>query len=118
MASFAFRDVDDNNAPVYQGFINWIGFYESDEETFTEIDVADYWGVGERFGIAPIIKRKAYWAGGVSCDNIVARNSTECKTELTSIFSNWPQPIPKMIRHTPVERIKNIYVHDHNPIQE
>jgi 2-polyprenyl-6-methoxyphenol hydroxylase-like FAD-dependent oxidoreductase len=73
--------------------------------------------VGERFGIVPVTKRKAYWAGGVASDDIGPRNHAEYKTELGSIFSDWPQPVQMIIDRTPVERINKIYVHDHNPIQ-
>jgi FAD-dependent urate hydroxylase len=109
--------VHGDNAPVYQGFINWIGVYESEEESFEEIAVADYWGVGERFGIVPVTKLKAYWAGGVASDEIGPRNQDEYKTELCSIFSDWPQPVQMMIDRTPVERINKVYVHDHVPIK-
>lgn len=117
MASYARQYVHDDNAPVYQGFINWIGVYETEKESFEEIAVADYWGVGERFGIVPVTRHKAYWAGGIACDNIGPRNPSEYKAELNSIFSHWPQDVQNLIEHTPVERINKIYVHDHNPIQ-
>ncbi len=117
MASYARRYVYGDNAPVYQGFINWIGVYESEEESLDETAVADYWGVGERFGIVPVTKHKAYWAGGVACADIGPRNQAEYKAELGSIFSGWPQPLQMMIDHTPVEQINKIYVHDHDPIQ-
>lgn len=117
MASYARRYVHDDNAPVYQGFINWIGVYESEAESFDEIAVMDYWGVGARFGIVPVTRHKAYWAGGVACSGIGPRNPAEYKEELHSAFSGWPQPIQTMIERTPVKRINKIYVHDHNPIQ-
>jgi FAD-dependent urate hydroxylase len=82
MASYARRYVHGDNAPVYQGFINWIGVYESEEESFEEIAVADYWGVGERFGIVPVTKHKGYWAGGIACADIGPRNQAEYKAEL------------------------------------
>lgn len=117
MASYARQYVHGDNAPIYQGFINWVGVYESEEESFQEIAVADYWGVGERFGIVPVTKHKAYWAGGVACADIGPRNQDEYKAELGSIFSDWPQPVRTMIDHTPIERINKVYVHDHDPIQ-
>lgn len=117
MASYARQYVHGDNAPIYQGFINWVGVYESEEESFQEITVADYWGVGERFGIVPVTKHKAYWAGDVACADIGPRNQDEYKAELGSIFSDWPQPVRTMIDHTPIERINKVYVHDHDPIQ-
>ena len=117
MDSYARRYVHGDNAPVYQGFINWIGVFESEEESFEEISVTDYWGVGERFGIVPVTKHKAYWAGGAACADIGPRNQADYIAELNSIFSDWPQPVQMIIKHTPVERINKIYVHDHDPIQ-
>lgn len=117
MASYARRYVHGDNAPVYQGFINWIGVFESEEEYFEEIAVVDYWGVGERFGIVPVTKHKAYWAGGFACTDLGPRNQDDYKTELGSIFSEWPQTVQMMIERTPVERINKFYVHDHDPIQ-
>jgi len=93
MASYARGYVHGDNAPVYQGFVNWIGVFESAEESLQEIAVTDYWGVGERFGIVPVTKHKAYWAGGIACDDIGARNPTEYKAELAAIFSDWPQQV-------------------------
>jgi len=117
MTSYARRYVHGSNAPVYQGFVNWIGVYESEEESFEDVEVTDYWGVGERFGIVPVTKSKAYWAGGTACAEIGAGNPAENKAELRSIFSNWPKPVQMMIENTPAERINKIYVHDHDPIQ-
>ena len=62
MTSYARKYILGDNTPVYQGFINWVGVYESQVETFEEISVTDYWGAGERFGIVPVTKNKAYWA--------------------------------------------------------
>lgn len=117
MASIARRYVHGDNLPVYQGFINWVGVYESEEETFDEIEVMDYWGVGERFGIVPVTKRKAYWAGGIACTEVGTRNPDQYKEELHSIFSGWPEPVRMMVERTPVTGINKIYVHDHNPVR-
>ncbi|MEE9430086.1 MAG: hypothetical protein V3V16_03535 [Melioribacteraceae bacterium] len=61
MNSVARKYVNGNNKPVYQDFINWIGILESDEPIFTENNVLDFWGCGERFGIVPISRYKGYW---------------------------------------------------------
>ena len=117
MASCTRQYMHGDNAPVYQGFINWIGVFASEEEIFQEIAVADYWGVGERFGVVPITRHKAYWAGGIASANIGPKNPAEYKHELATIFAGWPEQVQKMIEHTPVERISKVYVHDHNPIR-
>ena len=117
MASYARRYVHGNSEPVFQGFVNWVGVFESTENYFDEISVADYWGVGDRFGIVPVSKSKAYWAGGIACSELGSKNPNAYKDELTSVFSSWPVPVRMMIEGTPAERINKIYVHDHHPIQ-
>ncbi len=118
MTSLAREYVNGENIPVYQGFINWIGVFESDTKVFKEIEVKDYWGTGERFGIVPVSENKAYWAGGIASKNTNERNPENYKTELKSIFSSWSNTIEKVITETPVEKINKIYVHDHNPIEK
>ena len=117
MASQARQYIHGDNKPVFQGFINWIGVFESPNETFQDIVVSDYWGVGKRFGIVPVTKHKAYWAGGMACDVIGPRNPREYTDELLSLFGDWPQPVQTMIRQSALERINKIYVHDHDPVQ-
>jgi len=116
MNSAARTYVHGDNAPIYQGFINWIGVFESDKEVFSELSVADYWGVGERFGIVPISKNKAYWAGGLATNKITKAVPEQFKSELNAIFSHWPDLITTVINDTPLSHINKIYVHDHNPI--
>jgi len=118
MNSIARRYIQKDNKPVYQGFINWIGVFESDERLFSERSVLDYWGVGERFGIVPVSDKKAYWAGGVAAEELEEKNLLLYKSELSSIFQTWPDPILSIINKTPIASINKIYVHDHNPIQK
>jgi len=116
MASCSRQYVNGESSPVYQGFVNWIGVYESEVDVFEEIAIADYWGVGERFGIVPVSKRKAYWAGGAARAEIGLRTSADNRDELQSVFSCWPRAVQRVIEGTPSERINKIYVHDHNPM--
>ena len=116
MNSYARQYVNGNNTPIYQGFINWIGVVESDAEVFTNMSVSDYWGVGERFGIVPVSKTIAYWAGGVASKNIGKTTPELYQSELMSRFSSWPAPIAQIITQTPLSRINKVYVHDHDNI--
>ena len=117
MNSLARQYVNGHNIPVYQGFVNWIGVIDSDSELFTNLSVSDYWGVGERFGIVPISKTKAYWAAGVASKSIGQTIPELYQSELMSRFSKWPTPIAQIIAETPLSRINKIYVHDHDSIK-
>lgn len=116
MNSLARQYVNDNNRPKYQGFVNWVGVFETDTVLFTELSVADYWGVGERFGIVPVSKTKAYWAGGVTAENTGEIKPERYKSELSALFSHWSGLIEQVINETPLSSIHQVYVHDHDPI--
>ena len=116
MNSICRKYVNGDNFPVYHGFINWIGVFESEKEIFTELSVQDYWGVGERFGLVPVSTKKAYWAGGAAAKSIQGKEPNNYKSELLNIFETWPATIPNIIKQTPLKSINKIYVHDHNPI--
>lgn len=110
--------VNGDNTPIYQGFINWVGIFESSRSTFNDIAVSDYWGVGQRFGLVPISSRKAYWAGAIASasrsgekDEIINKQQ-----ELLDLFKQWPATINNIIQTTPTANIHKIYVHDHDPI--
>ena len=113
MASCARRYVTGDATPVYQGFINWIGVCEGE---FDADAISDYWGVGERFGIVPVSRDKAYWAGGAAQATIGARDPHAYRDELRRIFADWPEPVRRVIAATPAARINKIHVHDHDPV--
>ena len=118
MRSLSRQYVNGSNTPVYQGFINWVGVFESKSVNFSDLSVSDYWGAGERFGIVPISNNKAYWAGGVVSKKISEINPSQYKSELNSLFSGWPELITRIINETPESHINKIYVHDHDPIDK
>ncbi|WP_057831874.1 FAD-dependent monooxygenase [Colwellia sp. TT2012] len=118
MRSLSRKYVNGSNTPIYQGFINWVGVFESKSVNFSDLSVSDYWGTGERFGIVPISNNKAYWAGGVVSEKMSEVNPSKYKSELNSLFSSWPDIITRIINETPESSINKIYVHDHDPIDK
>lgn len=116
MRSWARDYVTGNSAPVFQGFINWVGVVESDRKLFADTDIRDYWGIGQRFGIVPVSPHRAYWAGGQALDSIPDRPSALAPGELETRFAGWPEEVTRLISFTPVDRVRTIYVHDHDPV--
>lgn len=116
MNSIARQYVNEDNTPIYQNFVNWIGIVESDKPLFSENNVLDFWVCGERFGIVPINKNKGYWAGGKSLPLNSSFKSKNNKTELKKLFSSWSPKIKEIIELTEDKNIKYIEVFDHNPI--
>ena len=104
------------NRPKYQSFINWVDVYTSQEKLFDSMDILDYWGVGERFGIVPIDAHSCYWAGGVFSEEIHAKEPLKYKEELMAHFKKYPSIVSKVIEESVLEDINKIYLHDHEPI--
>lgn len=118
MDSIARQYVNGNNTPIYQNFVNWIGIVESEKPIFSENNVLDFWGCGERFGIVPINKNKGYWAGGKSLPLNSSIKNKNNKTELKKLFDSWSPKIKEIIEFTEDKNIKYIEVFDHNPIMK
>jgi len=116
MNSLTRKYVNGDNSPIFQGFINWVGVIESENDLFPNLDVLDYWGVGQRFGIVPINSKKAYWAAGATSSSIEKKDPSLYKQEINSILKDVPSSIVKIINQTDMENINKIYIHDHNPI--
>lgn len=108
--------VHGNNAPVYQGFVNWVGTYRSDEPIFEGHAVEDFWGVGLRFGIVPVSGHAAYWAGGAKVGSVPAETTTSHTGDLHALFDDWPAPIPSIIAQASDSTVNKIFVHDLDPI--
>lgn len=118
MNSVARQFVNENNTPIYQNVVNWVGLLESDQPIFLENNVLDFWGCGERFGIVPINKYKAYWAGGKSLPLNAPVKYQNNKTQLHKLFDAWSPKIKEIIQLTKDENIRYIEVFDHDPIQK
>jgi len=118
MNSIARQYVNGENAPIYQGFVNWIGIVESDKPIFAENKILDFWGCGERFGIVPISKYKGYWAGGKSLPLNSPIKSENGKKKLLKLFASWSPKIKEIIELTKGKNTKYIEVFDHNPIED
>lgn len=107
MKYFSRKYVNGNNNAIYQGFINLVGVFVHKSADFSDLSVSDYWRTGKRFGIVPISKTKAYWAGGSVSETICKVNPNEYKSELNSLFSCCQtQLLKSLMKHHSPELIK------------
>lgn len=104
-------------APVYQGFVNWVGVFEGEEPLFADLAIRDYWGVGERFGIVPISPRAAYWAGGAARAEVAPKERSGHRARLLERFAGWAEPIQRVLSGAEEGGINEIHVHDHDPLE-
>lgn len=117
MNSVARKFVAGDNAPIYQGFVNWIGVAQSQHALVDDGAILDYWGTGERFGCVPIRPDLVYWAAAQARPISQALPSADMRGDIEDLFAGWPEPVADIIRATPANAIRLIAVHDLEPLQ-
>ena len=116
MASVARRFVLGDAAPVYQGFINWVGIARVPRELLGSGAVQDFWGVGQRFGIVPVAPDAAYWAGAVAAPEPLAGASRgDFLPELRRAFAHWPPVVSAVLEGSASDSIRRLPLYDHEP---
>ncbi|GLK93793.1 monooxygenase [Achromobacter xylosoxidans] len=116
MDSVARRFVAGDNAPVYQGFVNWIGVAEASGTLVDDIAIQDFWGAGERFGAVAVRPGLVYWAAAQARPLSGAAPATDLRKEIEARFGAWPEPVGRIIRATPAHAIHLVPVHDLEPL--
>ncbi|MBY8607830.1 FAD-dependent oxidoreductase [Burkholderia arboris] len=116
MNSVARHHVVGDNAPVYQGFVNWIGIAQSDAPLVDDVSIFDYWGTRERFGIVAVDRHRVYWAAAWPEASPDDTTESDPGAMLERRFAAWPAPITNVIRATPPDTITRIGVHDLDPV--
>jgi len=114
MESKARQYITNDNRPVYQGFVNWIGIHRWDQPEFDRFEVRDYWGIGARFGIVPVSADTAYWAAGLAVPELsLTRNRTHMN-QLMQTFDGWPGRVREIVQAA--SDTKCLALYDHDPV--
>lgn len=116
MESVARKFVAGDNTPTYQGFVNWIGVAQGQHALASDMAIQDFWGAGERFGCVPIRPDLVYWAAAQARPLSEAIPIADMRKEVEDLFAEWPEPVARIIRATPVNAIRLIAVHDLEPL--
>ncbi|WP_447579027.1 FAD-dependent monooxygenase [Achromobacter kerstersii] len=116
MDSVARKFVAGDNAPTYQGFVNWIGVAQGQRALVDEVSIQDFWGAGERFGCVAIRRELVYWAAAQARPLSETIPTADRRKEVEDLFAGWPEPVAHIIRATPANAIRLIAVHDLEPL--
>lgn len=115
MDSKARQYITNDNRPVYQGLVNWIGIHQWDQPKFDRLEVRDFWGVGARFGVVPVSAHTAYWAGGLAVpEGSLTRNRTHI-SQLQQTFAGWPALVREIVQAASDANTKSVSLYDHDP---
>lgn len=116
MNSVARQYITNDNQPVYQGFVNWIGIHRWDKCVFDCLEIRDYWGVGARFGIVPVSSDTAYWAGGIAAPESFLTNDSNQIAQLRQSFRGWPSQVGDIVFSAANSNTKCVALYDHDPV--
>lgn len=116
MDSVARKFVAGDNTPIYQGFINWIGVAQGRGALVGEVEIRDYWGSGERFGCVAVRPDLVYWAAAQARPSPGSVQAVDMRREMEALFAEWPDPVARVIQATPLQTIREIAVHDLEPL--
>jgi 2-polyprenyl-6-methoxyphenol hydroxylase-like FAD-dependent oxidoreductase len=104
--------------PRYAGYVAWRGVVED-----IDVDAADTamttesWGLGARFGMVPIGRRRVYWFATANGPAGVRRAPEERRAELLRRFGPWHAPIRQLIERTPVDHLLENDIEDLAPFR-
>lgn len=92
----------------YAGYSAWRGITEHPVELHGV--AAETWGVGCRFGIAPLVDGRVYW---FAVATMPAGQTFEDETAaIRDLFGHWHAPIPDLLDATPADRIHRLPIHE------
>lgn len=118
MASAARRYVAPQAQPVYQGFLNWVGISRGRRAAPAPMEIRDYWGVGQRFGIVPVQGDTIYWAAGrAHPTGEYANDQGPPQADLLRQYADWPAEVRDAIAGADPGSLRRIAVHDIDPLQ-
>ncbi|MDR6868002.1 2-polyprenyl-6-methoxyphenol hydroxylase-like FAD-dependent oxidoreductase [Microbacterium resistens] len=93
---------------VYAGYSAWRGITERPVDLRGE--AGETWGVGRRFGVAPLPDGRVYWFAVLSVRQ--GHRFDDHAETLNELFGHWHRPIPELIAATPPSAIQ------YHPIEE
>lgn len=108
-----------DSQPRYQGFLNWVGITQLPADQpplFDAMAIHDYLGQGLRFGIVPVSSHSFYWAGAQTAPVQPTSAPSNLQTHLSELFHDWPDPVRRVIKHSQPQAIRQIAIHDHDPL--
>lgn len=102
------RTWPDDPGVSYAGYSAWRGITDTPVDLHGE--AGETWGVGRRFGIAPLADGRVYWFAVATMP--VGQAFADEKAALHDMFGRWHDPVPDLIDATSPERISRL------PIEE
>jgi 2-polyprenyl-6-methoxyphenol hydroxylase-like FAD-dependent oxidoreductase len=105
--------------PTYRGYIAWRGVVDFTPKSLTPARAIEIYGKGKRFGIGPLGFDKVGWWVSVNKNSPNAEvNDLSPREELLQLFDGWCEPVPELIRATPLSSLIRNPIFDRKPVRK
>lgn len=105
--------------PTYRDYIAWRGVVDFTPNSLPPASAIEIYGNGKRFGIGPLGFNKVGWWVSVNEDSPNAEpNDMSPREELLQLFDGWCEPVPELIRATPLSALIRNPVFDRKPVRK
>jgi len=111
--------------PTYRDYIAWRGVVDFTPKSLTRASAIEIYGNGKRFGIGPLGRDKVGWWVSVNKNSPNAEahktareNDVSPRDELLQMFDGWCEPVPELIRATPLSSLIRNPVFDRKPVRK
>ena len=108
--------------PTYRDYIAWRGVVDFTPKSLAPASAFEIYGNGKRFGIGPLGFGKVGWWVSVNRRSPEAAahepNPAHDREELLQLFDGWCEPVPELIRATPLSSLIRNPVFDRTPVKK
>jgi 2-polyprenyl-6-methoxyphenol hydroxylase-like FAD-dependent oxidoreductase len=105
--------------PTYRDYIAWRGVVDFTPKSVRPASAIEIYGNGKRFGIGPLGFKKIGWWVSVNQNSPNADpNDMSPHEELLQLFDGWCEPVPELIRATPLSSLIRNPVFDRKPVRK
>ena len=108
--------------PTFRDYIAWRGVVDFTPKSLTPLTAIEIYGNGKRFGIGPLGFDKVGWWVSVNKTSPDAGphgpEPTNDREELLQLFDGWSEPVPELIRATPLSALIRNPVFDRKPVRK
>lgn len=111
-----------DGAPTERGYIAWRGVAPDTCESIASGTATEIYGRGLRFGIGPLGAGKVGWWASAN-KNLLPdspdddRDQPSIREELLRLFHSWCEPVPDLVRATPLAALIRNAVMDRPPVR-
>jgi 2-polyprenyl-6-methoxyphenol hydroxylase-like FAD-dependent oxidoreductase len=107
--------------PTYRDYIAWRGVVDFTPKSLAPASAIEIYGNGKRFGIGPLGFDKVGWWVSVNKTSpdaeVHGANPAHDREELLQLFDGWCEPVPELIRATPLSSLIRNPVFDRKPVR-